>query len=101
MYCVCHLRLLLLHEMVPIPILGTVDVPIMVVSAFFSSFFIDCPRNMRVPTLFDRTMDGIGAGRTLGLSAAMRALELCKKENAETLEQANRYKKVDLFMLVL
>ena len=88
---VCHLRLLLLHEMVPIPIVGTVDVPITVVSVFLSSFLIDCPRNICVSTLFDGTRDGARADRTLGLAAAMRALELCKKENAETLvEQASR-----------
>ena len=98
---VCHLQLLLLHEMVPIPILGTVDVPIVVVSVVLSSFLIDCPRNMRVSTLFDGTRDGACADRTLGLAAAMRALELCKNENAETPEQVSRHRMVDLFMLRL
>ncbi len=100
-YIVCHLRLLLLHEMVPIPILGTVDVPITVVSAFLSSFLIDCPRNMRVLTLFDGTRDSACAVKALGLSAAMRALELCTNENAAAPEQASRNKKIALFMLSL
>lgn len=98
----CHLRLSLLHEMVPIPMIGTVDVPMVVVSTFLSRFFVDLPRNMRIPTLFHgTTCDGHSFNWALVLSAAkVRALLLCTKENAEALEIISRYKKVDEVMLL-